>query len=62
MWFGDSYFVVLGEGGEEQPLLDSRCGLAMTYYVRHTALLLVVKRNSAATFKEEEERSHVWPA
>ncbi|CAM9661739.1 unnamed protein product, partial [Hapterophycus canaliculatus] len=24
IWFEDSYYVVLGEGGEEQPLLDSR--------------------------------------
>lgn len=39
MWFGDSYFVVLGEGGEEQPLLDSRCGVVVTHCVRRTALL-----------------------
>ncbi|CAM9814800.1 unnamed protein product [Ectocarpus sp. 12 AP-2014] len=24
IWFEDSYYIVLGEGGEEQPLLDSR--------------------------------------
>lgn len=24
IWFGGSYYVVLGDGGEEQPLLDSR--------------------------------------
>lgn len=26
IWFEDSYYVVLGEGGGEQPLLDSRYG------------------------------------
>lgn len=40
MWFGDSFFVVLGEGGEEQPLLDSRWDVTInrTWYVHGTAL------------------------
>lgn len=32
IWFEDSYYVVLGEGGEEQPLLDSRYGQLLSVW------------------------------